>query len=182
MISTKNTELKIKLNINNLDDIYRILTSPKVVDFMKRHPFVNIEKKSFSLSDSTKLVMTGKPSVEYRTPQHWNQIMCRELSSDIKISPCNVPGKPPSDYWKIFFRLAKNWREFILKLHKKEITKEQHHNFWKVLYEAQKMDPQLTFFNHNQDVNILHIKAKNPTKSAKSNRFANKLINRSRKL
>ena len=81
---------------------------------------MNIEKKSFSLSNSSKLIMTGKPSIEYRTPQRWNQILCRELSDDIKISPCNVPGKPPSDYRKIFFRLAKNWREFILKLHTKK--------------------------------------------------------------
>ena len=103
LIIMASSEMKIKLNIHNLDDIYRILNSSKVVNFMKRHPFVNIEKKSFSLSDSTKLIMTGKPSIEYRTPQRWNQILCRELSDDIKVSPCNVPGKPPSDYWKIFF-------------------------------------------------------------------------------
>ena len=175
-----NNQMKIRINIENLDQVYDILRSSKVVDFVKRYAFVNIEK-SFHLTKFTKLVMTGKSFIEYRTPQKWDQILCRELSPDIKISPCNVPGRPLSDNWKIFFRLASNWHEFILKLHSGEITREQHHAFWKVLYEAQKLDSDLKFFNHNQDVNIVHIKAKNPTESAKSHEFADKLIKRSMK-
>jgi hypothetical protein len=136
--------LKCRASAN---DLYKLLLTSGVQAQVSESSFVN--GTFVQTGDKYTISLHCHHQSPHPTSIVWKDISCTAVSTDIKASPCTIGHTR-----KVFYRRAKDLKDYISKLHTGEITLAQHRELFAVVEKV--IGPK--FVNHNLDVNTLHFK------------------------
>jgi len=148
---SKSPKRRNKLTIHAVSSslsIYNNFRKDRVINFVDRYKFVNGTFKC--KKGKITIILKGFQKVPPYRKINWDSIKCRYLTKNIKISPCWYG----SNQDKIFYKKARDLKDYITKLNNNIISYNQH----TVLIKAMFMVLPSEFINSNGELAILHFK------------------------
>jgi len=128
--------------------IYRGLRRDRSKLFADKYKFVN---GTFTCKKGkVVIVLNGFHKIPPYRKIRWDDIRCAQLTRDIKVSPCTY-GRPRD---KVFYRKAKNLKEYITKINNNSITYPQHVLLINAIFSILPSK----FVNSNGELAVLHFK------------------------
>lgn len=152
IVESKSCRLQYRLQLRTLaksNCIYSALVNNKTYRFVKMFKFVNARfKRSSQILSITLMGWNRYP--HWTIFPSWSSIKCHSIRKNIKQSPCSIAPLNP----KIFYRRATDFRDYIMKLNQKIISRNEHGELFDYVLSLFKRN----FVNSNREIGFLHFK------------------------
>ena len=150
-IDKKNNDNIIITTIATPEDIYKAFVNRTIVAFAFNHAFINAKFKT--TFNKITIDIQGFSTTPSYFDVKWNEIECTPHSNYnyIKKSPC-TKGDPRNTI--IFYKNAKNLKDYIIQLHNHKIGFDEHN----ILFVETLQLLKKQFINHNTEIEFLHFK------------------------